>query len=251
MPDVDSARVPRSAVALLVVALVAAVVLLHPHDVFRSLRGTLGSPLGLGPERVLPAPATPTAQGDFEFAMTQSGSTDPVGWDPCEPIRYAVNPQGEPPGGRELIERALERTSAVTGLAFEDAGDTDRRPFTGQIVPFGDRPVVIGWADAGQVPELAGQVAGLGGGSAPEDSSRYRYYVTGGVVLDTDAFTESAIAQSPRVMEALVMHEVAHLVGLGHVDEPMELMFTTNDGQVDFGPGDLAGLAILGSLPCR
>ena len=46
-------------------------------------------------------------------------------------------------------------------------------------------------------------------------------------------------------------HEVAHLVGLGHVNEPMELMFASNDGQTEFGPGDLTGLALLGSLPCR
>lgn len=246
MHDPVRSRVPRT-VALIVLALVLAVVLIHPADAFRSLRRTLG----MSPERVLPAPTPPPRGGDFVFAMTQAGSTDPVGWDPCETIRYSVNPDGEPPGGRELIERALERTSAVTGLAFEDAGDTDRRPFTGQFVSAGGRPVVIGWDDASRVPELAGAVAGLGGASAPDDTSSHRYYVTGGIVLDTEAFTHAAIAQSPRVMEALVTHEVAHLVGLGHVNEPMELMFGTNDGQTEFGPGDLTGLAILGSLPCR
>jgi hypothetical protein len=30
----------------------------------------------------------------------------------------------------------------------------------------------------------------------------------------------------------------------------MELMFADNSGQVGFGPGDLEGLARLGSLPC-
>ena len=183
--------------------------------------------------------------------MTQSGSTDPVGWDPCETIRYAVNPEGEPAGGRDLVERALDRISAVTGLAFEDVGETDRRPFAGQLVALDGRPVVIGWADESEVPELGGQVVGLGGGSAASEGSQDRYYVTGGVVLDTDAFTQASIAQSPRVMEALVVHEVAHLVGLGHVNEPMELMFGSNDGQTEFGPGDLTGLALLGvpSLP--
>lgn len=246
MPDLDRPPAPWLKAALLGLALVAALVLVQPPDALRSLRRTLGMPA----ERVLPAPEVPARAGDFVFAMTQSGSSDPVGWDPCETIRYSINPEGEPEGGRALVERALERTSAATGLAFEDVGETDRRPFSGQLVPADGSPVVIGWADAGQVPELAGPVAGLGGGSAPEASGT-RYYVTGGVVLDTDAFTRDAIARSPRVMEALVVHEVAHLVGLGHVNEPMELMFASNDGQVDFGPGDLAGLATLGSLPCR
>ena len=47
-----------------------------------------------------------------------------------------------------------------------------------------------------------------------------------------------------------MLHELAHVVGLAHVSEPMELMFTDNTGQVTFGPGDLEGLARLGSLPC-
>lgn len=225
----------------------AAVVMFHPGDSMRSVRRILG----LGAERMLPAPQPVARGGDFVFAMTQPASADPVGWDPCEPIRYSINPAGAPQGGRQLVDNALERTSAVTGLAFEDAGDTDRRPFTGQFVPFGDRPVVIGWGDPQEFPELAGAVAGLGGGSAREGVTGRRYYVSGGVVLDTEAFTDTAIAQAPRVMEAIVLHEVAHVVGLGHVSEPMELMFDSNGGQVDFGPGDLEGLARLGSIPCR
>lgn len=47
-----------------------------------------------------------------------------------------------------------------------------------------------------------------------------------------------------------MLHEIAHVVGLSHVDEPTELMAATNSGQIDFGPGDREGLARLGSLPC-
>ena len=70
------------------------------------------------------------------------------------------------------------------------------------------------------------------------------------MVLDVEAFTPTAVAQQPRVMEAIVLHELAHVVGLAHVSEPMELMFADNTGQVSLGPGDLEGLARLGSLPC-
>jgi hypothetical protein len=166
-------------------------------------------------------------------------------------VEYAVNPARMPDGARPLLDRAIARVSAATGLAFEDTGDTDRRPFTGPLVPLGGgRPVVIGFADAGEFPGLAGNVAGLGGAAA-EDGARGRlHYATGGVVLDVEAFTPAAVAQQPRVMEGVVLHELAHVVGLAHVTEPMELMFARNTGQVELGPGDLEGLARLGSLPC-
>lgn len=237
----------RLLVALLTSALLAGVVLLHPGESMRSVRALLG----LGPERQLSAPAVRALGGDFAFAMTQPGSEEPVGWDPCRPVPYAVNPANEPAGGRALIENAIDRASAASGLAFEDAGETDRRPFTGQLVAFGERPVVIGWADPEEFPGLSGAVAGIGGGSTREGATGRRYYVTGGIALDTDAFTAPAIASSPEVMEAIVLHEVAHVIGLGHVSEPMELMFASNAGLAELGPGDLEGLARLGSIPCR
>ena len=50
--------------------------------------------------------------------------------------------------------------------------------------------------------------------------------------------------------DKLIAHELAHVVGLGHVSEPMELMFGDNSGQVELGPGDREGLARVGSVPC-
>jgi hypothetical protein len=46
------------------------------------------------------------------------------------------------------------------------------------------------------------------------------------------------------------MHEVAHLVGLTHVQARTELMYSKNNGQLTFGPGDLEGLRQLGGGPC-
>ena len=228
-------------------AVLVAVVLLHPSSEMESVRRLIG----LGKERRLPAPAIIERGGTFTFAKTQPGSSDPVGWDPCSTVKYAVNPAGMPEGARPLLDRAVARISAATGLELEDEGDTDRRPFTGTMVPLGGgRPVVIGWGDAAEYPGLDGAVAGLGGAAAEEGAQGRRYYVTGGVVLDVDVFTPANVVQRPRVLEAILVHELAHVVGLGHVDEPMELMFVNNSGQVELGPGDREGLARLGSLPC-
>ncbi len=76
-----------------------------------------------------------------------------------------------------------------------------------------------------------------------------RYYVTGAIALDTEAFTAATIEQRPRTMEAIVLHEIAHVIGLEHGPEPSELMAARNNGQVELGPGDRQGRATLGSLP--
>ena len=241
---------PRSATTVTVAAtaaLLAAVVAWHPAEQLDPVRRAVG----LGPERPLPAPSVVRQGGTFTWAMTQPDGDEPVGWDPCEEIRYRINPTNEPPGGSELIHRALDRASAATGLAFEDQGETDDRPFPGGVKLFGrPDPVVIGWADAAEYPDLAGQVAGMGGAVAERGSGGRIRYVSGGIVLDVEAFTATTVAQQTRVMEGIVLHEVAHVVGLGHVSEPMELMYATNTGQVELGPGDREGLARLGALPC-
>lgn len=241
---------PRPSTTVSVVAaaaLVVAAVLLHPSSQMEAVRRLVG----LGSERRLPAPTILARGGAFTFATTQPGSDDPVGWDPCETVEYAVNPAGMPAGARGLVARAVARISAATGLELEDVGDTDRRPFAASFLDLrGSGPVVIGWGDATELPELAGEVAGVGGAAADDAASGRRHYVTGGVVLDTDVFTDLNVAERPRVMEAIVVHELAHVVGLGHVAEPMELMFSDNSGQVELGPGDLEGLARVGSVPC-
>ena len=52
-------------------------------------------------------------------------------------------------------------------------------------------------------------------------------------------------------MQAIVDHEFGHVVGLDHVSDPGELMYQSNVGMTDYGPGDLEGMARLGSIPCR
>lgn len=241
---------PRQSTVISVIVaatLVCAAVLFHPSSQMEAVRRMVG----LGGERLLPAPEVVDAGGTYAFAMTQPGSSEPVSWDPCEAVEYAVNPAGMPDGARPLVDRAIARISAATGLDFEDDGDTDRRPFTGSVVSFGSsQPLVIGWADATEYPELGGPVAGLGGGAAEDGAAGRRHYVTGGVVLDTEAFTAANVVDRPRVLEAIMVHELAHVVGLAHVAEPMELMFSDNTGQVELGPGDREGLARLGSVPC-
>jgi hypothetical protein len=213
------------------------------------------APLGTPP----PAPAE---GGAFEFLHTQQTSGAPVTWDPCRPIRYVVNPAGAPPGSDVLLDEAIARTSAATGLQFVNEGPTDetwsrdRDPYLPEL--YGEKwaPVLITWSTQEQVPGLAGYIAGQAGPvavSAPNQPRQTMVHVSGTVVLDaSDLGAILGQPGGPERVRAVIQHELGHLVGLDHVADVTQLMYSEgNELQSgDWASGDLAGLHQLGSGPC-
>jgi hypothetical protein len=243
----DRHRDPVRAVllAVIVVCLALLLVLLLPGAVPADLR----SRMGLGQR----AAAT---TGSYAFLAHQPGDpTDPVTYSPCQPIHVELNPAGGPTDAVALVQQAMSRVSAATGLRLDYDGLSTARPeWKSAYLPAlaqSDAPVLVSWATPEEVAELRGDVAGIGGSIWVREGIGQRRYVTGGVTLDTGAFAE--LAQRPDAdaeEEAIILHEFGHLVGLAHVDDPGELMYQRNIGRTDFGPGDLAGLALLGQGSC-
>jgi len=190
--------------------------------------------------------------GHYEFLATQRGGDDPVGWNPCREIHYEINPQGSPPGWEQLVDDGVHEVEARTGLAFRYDGTTESRNFEDRFAPDGDpMPVLIGWADDEEVPELDGDVAGIGGATYAEVGGR-RAYVTGMVVLDVETYDQLASTKdSEPVQLAVLLHELGHLVGLAHVDDRGEIMYADGVTRTGYGTGDLDGLARLGAGTCR
>ena len=123
---------------------------------------------------------------DYRF-MSVGADGRPVTWSPCRPIRYVTRPDHAPPGGRELVTEAIRTIAAATGLRFEDAGPTPEAPSDQRkaYLPlrYGDRwAVLIAWATADEVPDLAPQaVVGEGGATSVVTPSGDRTYVSGSV----------------------------------------------------------------------
>jgi hypothetical protein len=205
--------------------------------------------LGIGDDR-LGAAVDSDGSGSYAFLATVRGSDEPVAWSPCEPIEYVVNPDGAPDDWEDLLDDAVTTISEATGLVFDDGGTTDDRDFDGRFGLGGrPEPVLVGWADADEVGGLEGDVAGLAG-PISRGNGVIQHYVTGRVVLDRDAFAELEDALDGfRRQRAIVVHELGHLVGLDHVEDPDELMYR-DTGALELGPGDRSGLAILGNAPC-
>ncbi|GAA4971014.1 matrixin family metalloprotease [Kineococcus glutinatus] len=188
---------------------------------------------------------------------TQADGTTPVRWDPCRPIHYVTRTAGAPAGGQELLQEALQRVSEATGLRFVDDGSTDEGPSpqraSFQPDRYGDRwaPVLITWVSADEVPDIAASVVGQAGPAGVTTPEGEDVYVSGTVELDAGEVTQALAHPGGDAFVRLVLeHELAHLVGLAHVNDPTELMYPVAGAQGGFGPGDLTGLAALGTGGC-
>lgn len=186
----------------------------------------------------------PMAEGEYVLLGTQADSEAPVAW-PCGPIEYEVNTSGAPPNWKWLLTSAADAIAEAGGPSLEFTGTTEDRDFEARQESWTREPVLVGWAPEADQTALAGDVVGYAGPAGITSGGRSKY-LSGAVVLEKEFF-----ARAPRVeSRAVVMHEFAHVVGLGHVDNPTELMNEENIGTLEFGPGDRAGLRTLGELRC-
>lgn len=238
-------RALAAVVALAVVAVGAFVVLDRRADDAAAAAGTATGTGGV-------------TSSSYVFLHTDPTTGAPIGYDPCTPVRFEVRPDGAPPGGDAMIDEAVASVAAVTGLTFQRVGMTDRGPAgdgpapvpaPGQEWP----PVAVLWSDPSEAPGLEGRVAGYAGSIPAAPAGGSRYLRTGEVVIDAPSVTGLLARPDGRAqVVAILTHEVGHLVGLDHVDDPSQLMHAENSGLVTrFGAGDLAGLRALGEIACE
>ena len=197
----------------------------------------------------------PTASDPGFTFLYPDGSGGPAAWwSPCAPIRYAVDLSDAPAGALEDALAAVAVASSVSGLRFEYVGTTGWSPDPaggwGQMPPGID--AVIGWAAPSQ---LSGTRAMAGtGGSWWQAVGSHRRIDEGYALVNGDiARAVLRPGFGTGYSEGhLLLHELGHMLGLGHTGDPTEVMYPQTQplSPSYYGAGDMAGLAALGSLPC-
>jgi hypothetical protein len=193
----------------------------------------------------------------YRFTRHQADGVTPVTFSPCRPVHYVLRTGATPPGGAEAVQRAVAAVSHATGLRFVFDGRTDepirpedRPPY--QPARYGDRwaPVLIAFTTSADVPDFGVDIAGEAGPLGVTSPDGRTAFVTGNVFLD---FAKSMQVPPPvrgAFMQSVAEHELGHLVGLAHVADEHQVMYPRVRAGLGYQPGDLAGLAQLGSGPC-
>ena len=189
----------------------------------------------------------------FEDPPSASGAVDR--WDPCAPIHYRVHLAVPVPGARAAIDAAFSQVGVASGMQFDDDGSTDEMPSDNRR---DIRHTQRGWQWAPVLVAVVSHhtfrrstvssdtVAYAEPDIYADDADTVSQIVSGEIVVDASQLSHQG-ADDPNGLEPTMLHEIGHLVGLGHVRASGEIMQPDGGGVVGLGPGDLAGLHTVGS----
>lgn len=202
-----------------------------------------------------PRPAS--ASKSYKFLATNADGS-PVGYSPCRPLHYVVNAALAPKGAEQLVENAIKTVSEATGIRFVNDGPTTEAPSQSrapyQKEAYGDRwaPLLIAWTTPEQAPQLQGPVIGTGGSTHFSYGDGPKSFVTGSLELDAPQISEDlGRGDGSACATAVILHELGHVMGLEHVEDPKQLMYPEIGAPDGLADGDLNGLRELGRAACR
>lgn len=218
---------------------------------------------GLTPNEIANLPLS------YTFLKVAPDGCTPLRFNPCEPVHYIQNGAAAPPFVVDNVREAFRRLSQATGITFVDDGMTDETTRATPSVPdrYGSRwaPILIAWLHFPD-SQTNGQQQILGN-TVPFAIGN----VTVSAVLrfNVDAYNDEAtkapigdgfgppagsgtgpIGRNNITWGRIVLHELAHVAGLGHTSDPGSLMYPDAAQQTirptGFSKTDLTGLRYLG-----
>lgn len=214
---------------------------------------------GLTPDRI------PTLPSSYSFSMVKADGCSPVRWDPCSPIQFVMNAAAAPATGAADVREAFTRLGVATGITFVDDGMTDEAARRGATdatrYPGRWAPILVVWEHRSATGNDV-EVVGSGFPTRVGD-----VLVSGTLTLNADAITNrarntpvpggfasaagvGAIGAEGVTWGRVILHELAHVMGLGHTRDRDQLMYPDTAEQTshttEYRSGDREGLRLLG-----
>ncbi len=206
------------------------------------------------------AAVTPAAYATTAVKLTD-GRRVVLRWNPCQMITYRINVSAVPSRQRAAmitqIRAAVTRLTAASGLTYSYEGTTTAVPRTSSIARQSAELIIAVTTPAATDFAIGKGVLGYGG---------YRYWQWTTTTSTGRKVGGAAIARAWVVLDAagllamkpgfgrgatqgnVVLHELAHTVGLDHVKDHRQLLYPTLTATAPngFAAGDKAGLQVVG-----
>ncbi len=212
---------------------------------------------------LVPAPAASAATASFSVGRVTlgSGKTIVSRWNPCQHITYKVNLASVPAASRTRIlaetKLAIRILASKTGLVYTYRGQTREVPRVGSSARQSAELIIAFTTPSRTNYNLAGSIVAQGGTSRSSWSTwngtakTYGSAITRGfVVVDTpDLMRRLKPGFGTGFRRGnLLLHELAHTTGLGHVNNTRLLMNPAINASTPsgFAASDVVGLAALG-----
>ncbi len=200
-------------------------------------------------------PQAATAADFTSIFAAQVPALTNSGWATCPAaITWSVDTRGlsddEAAAQIANLQWAFDQWGIASGLAFQFAGTANLvyddagftlTPADGSASP--SRNVFLDFVPDSESARLGGGVVGLASPSTVWQSSKE--IESGTVVFRTD-YVKSAGAKEAK---ALYLHELGHVLGLGHANESDNRMFAIVKDGTELGAGDVAGVRTM-LKPC-
>jgi hypothetical protein len=224
-----------------------------PTDYYRS------RPMRLRARAVQGAQAVTSSNRTFTVSPALAPKGSPTSWtrqtageerrfNPCQAVTYRVNDtQAAKSGALADVQTAFARLHEATGITFRYLGTTTAFPKGAAPVP-ADTNITVAW---GQDSDTDFDLSGGALSTADVFTTRAAHDAQGAVQQVVSAGVMLNAAEdnySTSMRRGILMHELAHTLGLGHTtdtDQRMEENIWDGESTV-WGAGDLAGLNRVG-----
>lgn len=188
--------------------------------------------------------ATPGEQvsedaGYIFLSLTDEGI--PLLYSSCVLLTVSMDPEGMPEGGEAPVVWAVDEVAELTGLELSYLGLVAHED--------SDATIKVTWESSADNNELTGDTLGLGGSPGLIlANSGLGYLNEGEVELRSDPKLALGPAADPDLWSMVVLHELGHVLGLGHVEDETSLMAPRVSGELN--DGDRRGFAAVGQGWC-